>query len=79
MDLQLVDFDHPSETREFANGRFEVYRVGPMTLGRATYDPGWKWSEHVGASLGERLARPSTSASCSRDRQSSRWPTGAKS
>jgi hypothetical protein len=23
-----------------------------MTIGRATYEPGWKWSEHVGPSLG---------------------------
>ena len=23
-----------------------------MTIGRATYQPGWKWSEHVGAALG---------------------------
>jgi hypothetical protein len=57
MDLQLIDFDHPSETREFDKGRFEVYRVGPMTLGRATYEPGWKWSEHVGAPRGERLCQ----------------------
>jgi hypothetical protein len=26
-----------------------------MTLGRATYEPGWKWSEHVGAATDERL------------------------
>nr|NIM51638.1 cupin [Gemmatimonadales bacterium]NIN12536.1 cupin [Gemmatimonadales bacterium]NIR00854.1 cupin [Gemmatimonadales bacterium] len=23
-----------------------------LTLGRASYEPGWKWSEHVGASTG---------------------------
>ena len=40
--------------RTFAKGRFEVYRVGPMTLGRATYEPGWRWSEHVGRATGER-------------------------
>jgi quercetin dioxygenase-like cupin family protein len=48
MDLTLIDFDSPTEVREFDKGRFEVYRVGPMTLGRATYEPGWKWSAHVG-------------------------------
>ena len=47
MDLTLIDFDSPTEVRDFDKGRFEVYRVGPMTLGRATYEPGWKWSEHV--------------------------------
>jgi quercetin dioxygenase-like cupin family protein len=23
-----------------------------MTIGRATYEPGWRWSEHVGAAAG---------------------------
>ena len=40
--------------RTFAKGRFEVYRIGPATIGRATYEPGWRWSEHVGAASGER-------------------------
>src|SRR5919108_319431 len=53
MDLTLLNLDSPSETRTFEKGRFETYRVGPMTLGRATYEPGWKWSEHVGPSVGE--------------------------
>jgi quercetin dioxygenase-like cupin family protein len=51
--LELVSLDAPTEVRTFAKGRFEVYRVGPMTLGRATYEPGWRWSTHVGANTGE--------------------------
>ena len=38
--------------------------VGPMTLGRATYEPGWKWSEHVGAATGERLCQVEHVDSC---------------
>jgi quercetin dioxygenase-like cupin family protein len=53
MDLALVNFDDPAEVRTFENGKFELYNVGPMILGRATYEPGWKWSEHVGPSTGE--------------------------
>ena len=53
MDLALVPLDAPTEVREFEKGRFEVYAVGPMTLGRATYEPGWRWSEHVGPTTGE--------------------------
>jgi quercetin dioxygenase-like cupin family protein len=53
MDLQLIALGDPAETREFVKGRFEVYRVGPMTLGRASYEPGWRWSEHVGAATGK--------------------------
>jgi hypothetical protein len=48
----LRSFDHPDETRELALGRFEIVRIGGITIGRATYEPGWKWSEHVGRPLG---------------------------
>lgn len=51
--LELVSLDAPTEVRTFEKGKFEVYRVGPMTLGRATYEPGWRWSTHVGAKTGE--------------------------
>jgi len=57
MDLTLINLDSPTETREFEKGRFELFQVGPMTLGRASYDPGWKWSEHVGAENGEALCQ----------------------
>ena len=36
-------------------GKFEIVRLGGMTLGRATYEPGWKWSLHVGPALGLKL------------------------
>ena len=52
MELTLVNFDQPTETRQFEKGRFDVYRVGPATVGRATYEPGWRWSEHVGPIVG---------------------------
>ena len=41
-------FDTPDETRVLVKGTFELIHVGGMTIGRATYEPGWKWSEHVG-------------------------------
>ena len=52
-DLELINFDNPTEVRTFEKGRFELYEVGPATIGRATYEPGWKWSEHVGKATGE--------------------------
>jgi quercetin dioxygenase-like cupin family protein len=55
MELALVSLEAPAEVREFDKGRFEVYRVGPTTLGRATYEPGWRWSEHVGAATGQAM------------------------
>ena len=51
-EVTLKRFEHPDETREFERGRFEIVRVGGLTIGRATYQPGWKWSEHVGPLAG---------------------------
>ena len=53
VNLELITLDEPTETRQFEKGRFDLYRIGPTTLGRATYEPGWRWSEHVGPSLGQ--------------------------
>ena len=53
----LKSFDTPDEIRLFEKGRFELIRVGGMTLGRATYDPGWKWSVHVGKQLNQALCQ----------------------
>ena len=52
MDVILKRFEHPDETRVFEKGKFEIVNIGGMTIGRATYEPGWKWSEHVGKAMG---------------------------
>jgi quercetin dioxygenase-like cupin family protein len=52
--LDLRRFDAPDETRTFEKGRFELVRMGNMTVGRASYEPGWRWSEHVGAASGAK-------------------------
>lgn len=52
MDVVLKRFEAPDEVREFDKGRFEIVRLGGMTIGRATYQPGWKWSVDVGAAMG---------------------------
>ena len=44
----LKRFESPDEVRNFEKGKFEIVRLGGMTIGRATYEPGWKWSAHVG-------------------------------
>jgi quercetin dioxygenase-like cupin family protein len=48
----LKRFDKPDEVREMVKGRFEVVRLAGMSIGRAIYEPGWRWSEHVGPALG---------------------------
>ncbi len=48
----LKRFDAPDETRVFEKGCLELVHLGGMTVGRATYEPGWKWSLHVGPGVG---------------------------
>lgn len=48
----LKRFEQPDEVRTFEKGKFELVKVGGMTIGRATYVPGWKWSLHVGKLTG---------------------------
>jgi quercetin dioxygenase-like cupin family protein len=50
----LKRFEHPDEVRNFEKGTFELVRLGGMTIGRASYEPGWKWSEHVGKAAGAK-------------------------
>ena len=57
LDVVLKRFDQPDEVREFDKGRFEVVHLGGMSIGRASYEPGWKWSEHVGKPLGQRYCQ----------------------
>ena len=47
-------FESPDETREFEKGRFDVVKMGDMVIGRASYEPGWKWSVHVGPQIGAK-------------------------
>ena len=53
LDLILKRFEEPDEIRQMEKGKFELVTIGGMTIGRATYEPGWKWSEHVGKALGK--------------------------
>lgn len=52
IDVMLKSFEAPDEIRHMEKGRFEIVRVGGVTIGRATYEPGWKWSLHVGPGVG---------------------------
>lgn len=47
--LTRRSFDSPDETRPFeqGKGRLDVINTDGGVVGRATFEPGWKWSEHV--------------------------------
>jgi quercetin dioxygenase-like cupin family protein len=52
MEVVLKRFEQPDEVRTFEKGKFEIVRIGGMTIGRATYEPGWRWSLHIGPATG---------------------------
>ncbi len=41
------NIDKPDETRRFAKGHLDALTLGDVVFGRATFEPGWKWSECV--------------------------------
>lgn len=51
--LEIKRFEEAEEVRRFGHGVFELVKIGGLTVGRASYEPGWKWSEHVGKALGQ--------------------------
>jgi hypothetical protein len=45
---EVKDFDSPDEKRPFeGNGGVDVVNVAGKSVGRGTFEPGWKWSENV--------------------------------
>jgi hypothetical protein len=40
-------FGEPDEVREFPQGRLELIKIGGATVGRATFEPGWRWATSV--------------------------------
>ena len=47
--LVRKSLDTPEETRTFekGSGQLELVNLEGGAVGRATFQPGWKWSEHV--------------------------------
>ncbi|MFD4357179.1 cupin domain-containing protein [Nocardia sp. NPDC058518] len=47
--LVRMSFDAPEETRPFeqGKGRLDLVNVEGGPVGRAVFEPGWRWSDHV--------------------------------
>jgi quercetin dioxygenase-like cupin family protein len=52
---ELKNVGRPDEVRKFENGQIEVVNIGGGTVGRARFEPGWKWSQHVKPIAGTEL------------------------
>lgn len=44
---EVKNFRNPDEVREFPLGRLELVTIGGVVVGRATFQPGWRWSTSV--------------------------------
>jgi mannose-6-phosphate isomerase-like protein (cupin superfamily) len=49
------DMKSPDERRTFEKGRIDLVNVRGRTIGRATLEPGWKWSPHFQYHVSGRL------------------------
>jgi quercetin dioxygenase-like cupin family protein len=46
--VEVKRFDAPDESRPFEScGKVDLVRLEGHEIGRATFEPGWRWSEHV--------------------------------
>ena len=45
--MEGKSLSNPDEVREFDRGRLELIKIGGKTVGRATFQPGWRWSQSV--------------------------------
>ena len=46
--LEKKNLDEPDETRPFkAHGKAQIVNLGTVSVGRGTFEPGWRWSQDV--------------------------------
>ena len=45
--LEVKSTNTPDETRTFEKGKIELVKIGGAMVGRAVFQPGWRWSTHV--------------------------------
>ena len=45
--METKSMNRPDEVRSFDKGKVELVKIGGATVGRAIFQPGWKWSESV--------------------------------
>jgi len=45
--MEGKSLNRPDEVRTFDKGKVEIINVGGRTVGRATFQPGWRWSNSL--------------------------------
>ena len=46
-DAQQKSFRKPDEVRKFPKGRLELIKISGVTISRAIFEPGWRWSTSI--------------------------------
>ena len=63
--IEKHSIDAPDEVRPFKDhGHLDVVTIGDFTLGRGTYEPGWRWSQDVKPIAGTDLCMARHSGVC---------------
>lgn len=44
---EKVNFSKPTDVRSFPLGKVDLVNIGGATIGRAVFQPGWRWSTSV--------------------------------
>jgi hypothetical protein len=45
--MEVKSLNSPEETRNFDKGKLDLVKIGGAMVGRAVFQPGWKWSESL--------------------------------
>ena len=77
--LEVKNLDRPEETRPLVDkGKVEIVRVGGQTVGRVTFEPGWRWSEHVKPLAGTDSCQQTHLGHCTSGRMHVRMDDGSE-
>lgn len=55
--VAIKNLDNPDEVRTLPKTNIEIAKLGDTTLMRATFQPGWKWSECVKPTAGTKTCQ----------------------
>jgi hypothetical protein len=47
LSVQKRSIEDPTEVREIEKGRMDIVELGDTVFARTTFEPGWRWSDHV--------------------------------
>lgn len=54
---ELKRLSAPDEVRQFGHGKMEIVNIGGGAVGRAVFEPGWRWSNDIKPVAGTDLCQ----------------------